>query len=83
MLGKILDGSKMKGIAKVATSLLILSSAVLILASAMKQLSGLSWEEIGKGLLSITALMGVMIGSAKLMEGSGKGLMKNKECKVT
>ena len=76
MLGKILDGSKMKGIAKVATSLLILSSAVLILASAMKQLSGLSWEEIGKGLLSITALMGVMIGSAKLMEGSGKGLLK-------
>ena len=76
MLGKILDGSKMKGIVKVATSLLILSSAVLILASAMKQLSGLSWEEIGKGLLSITALMGVMIGSAKLMEGSGKGLMK-------
>lgn len=76
MLGKILDGSKMKGIAKVATSLLILSAAVLVLASAMKQLSGLSWEEIGKGLLSITALMGVMIGSAKLMEGSGKGLMK-------
>ena len=76
MLGKILDGSKMKGIAKVATSLLILSAAVLILASAMKQLSGLNWEEIGKGLLSITALMGIMIGSAKLMEGSGKGLMK-------
>ncbi len=76
ILSKALDGKKLKGVSKVSTSMLILSAAVLILSAAMKQLSGLSWEEIAKGLTTIIGLMATMAGSAKLMNGTSKGLIK-------
>ena len=57
-------------------NLIGLSVAILILSSAMKSLSELDWEEIGKGLLSIAGLCGILVGSAKLMSSSSKDLAK-------
>lgn len=57
-------------------NLIGLSVAILILSAAMKSLSELDWEEIGKGLLSIAGLCGILVGSAKLMSSSSKDLAK-------
>lgn len=57
-------------------NLIGLSVAILILSAAMKSLSELDWEEIGKGLLSIAGLCGILVGSAKLMSSSSKDLVK-------
>ena len=64
---------KMTGI---ATAMVGMSIAILLLSASMKSLSSLNWEEIVKGLVSIAGLMVTMSASAKLMEGSGKGLIK-------
>lgn len=47
------SGTIMKG----ATSLVIFAYAVKVLASVCKDLSDLSWEELGKGLLGVGTLM--------------------------
>lgn len=57
-------------------NLIGLSVAILILSAAMKSLSELDWEEIGKGLVSIAGLCGILVGSAKLMSSSSKDLAK-------
>lgn len=44
-------------IAKGAVQIVILAAAVKILASACKDLSSLSWEELGKGLAGVAGLM--------------------------
>ena len=59
-----------------ATAMIGLATAILLLSASMKILSGLNWEEIAKGLVSIAGLMVTMSAAAKLMEGSGKGLIK-------
>ena len=64
---------KMTGI---ATAMVGMSIAILLLSASMKSLSSLNWGEIVKGLVSIAGLMVTMSASAKLMEGSGKGLIK-------
>ena len=48
---------KFKGTMKAIPLMIALSTAILILASAMKSISGISWEGIGKGLAAIGALM--------------------------
>lgn len=64
---------KMTGI---ATAMVGMSVAILLLSASMKSLSSLNWGEIVKGLVSIAGLMVTMSAAAKLMEGSGKGLIK-------
>lgn len=48
-------------------SLILLAGAVLILAQAVKQLSGLDWNELAKGLTGLAVTMGLVVGSLKLM----------------
>ena len=70
---KTLGGSGMKGATGAATAMLVLSAAVLVLSDAMIKLSSLSWEELAKGISAVTALMAVLIVSAKeLSKQSGK-----------
>lgn len=60
------------GVSGMAKEMIKLSIAVLILAAACKQLSGLDGEELAKGLIGVTvllaALFGVMVGMKKLMK---------------
>lgn len=70
---KTLGGDGMKGASSAATSMLILSAAVLVLSDAMVKLSVLDWEDVLKGVGAIGVLMGELIISAnELSKVSGK-----------
>ena len=70
---KISSGSKFKGITKVAISMILLSTAILILSNAMKSMSDLNWNEIAKGLVSVAGMATVLVASSKFMsDSSGK-----------
>lgn len=55
-------------------SLILLASAVLILAQAVKQLSGLDWEELARGLTGLAGVLALLVGSLKVMPNP-KGLI--------
>ena len=59
----------------VATSMIAISAAVLILSAACKNLAGLNWDELIVGLSGIAVLMLELSMFMKLM-GDGAGLMK-------
>lgn len=67
-LSKI-DGRIVKG----AASLVIFSSAVAILAEVCKNLSGLQWEELGKGLAGIAGITAALIVVSKVKTSIAKG----------
>ena len=64
--------------ATIATSMSMigLAIAITILASAMKKLSGLDLDEIAKGIGGITALIGVLVAAAKIMNKEEKSIVK-------
>ena len=63
-------------IAKGATSLIMLSTAVLILAQAVKSLSDLNWTELEKGLVGVGALLAELVAFLKLADLDGVGVFK-------
>ena len=62
-------------ISTLATGMIGLSIAILILASAMKKLSSLDWNGVAKGLAAIAGLTGILVGATKLLETSSKSLI--------
>ena len=64
------------GAAKAVTTMIGMSIAILILASAMKKLSSLSWEEIGKGIAGILGLTAILVAASKIMATEGKKVAK-------
>ena len=71
-----ISGKKMFGMSKAALLMVGMASAVLILAVALKKLSSLSWEELGKGLVGIVGLTAVVVGAAKILGSGGKTIVK-------
>lgn len=67
---------KFSGVSKACTAMVAMSVAVLILAGALKKLSSLSWEGLATGLLGVAGLMGILIGTIKLLNMGGKGAVK-------
>lgn len=51
----------------VAASMILLGVAINVLALAVKQLATLSWEELGRGLTGLTALLALLIATMHLM----------------
>ena len=66
----------LKNAGKTATIMLGLSVSVLILASAMKKIASLSWNEIAKGLTGITVISAVLAGVAKAISKDEKTIAK-------
>ena len=64
------------GVVKVCGAMIAISTAVLILASALKKLGSLDFGEMMTGLVGVVALTGTMIVAAKMMSGEGKTIMK-------
>ena len=63
------DGVSMKS----AVAMLAMSTSVLILAGAIKKISSLSWDEMGRGLTGVTALLGEIVAASILLSKySGK-----------
>lgn len=60
-----MDGNKM---AKGATQIVIMAAALKIMASVCKDLSGLSWEELAKGVAGIGGLLAVFAGFSELIK---------------
>lgn len=51
------ESIKSKEVAKVGTSLILFSAAIVVLSKAMERLAKLSWEEIEKGLTAVGGLI--------------------------
>lgn len=60
----------------IAASLILLSTALLILSAAVKNLSTLSWEELAKGLVGVTALLVVLSAAAVPLSANAGGLIR-------
>lgn len=67
------DGTIVKG----AGQLILFAAAIKILASAVKDISGMKWEDLGKGLAGVIVLMGAFVGAMKLFNkiGNTEGLL--------
>lgn len=65
-----------KGVGKASVLMIGMSVAVLILASAVKKLSGLDFEGLAKGVAGVGALLAELVGAAKLMSMGGKDISK-------
>lgn len=59
---------------KASIVMLTMSTSILILSGAMKNLSSLDWNGLAKGIIGIAALSGTLVVSAKVLS-SGSGAM--------
>lgn len=69
---KIMD-SKYKSITKFAGQMILMATALAILAPVLKSLGGMSLESVAKGLISIGVSMGILAVGLKYMTGTMKG----------
>lgn len=72
---KIAAGKGMLKMPLVAASMILLGIAINILASAVKKLADLDWNGLAKGLTGVVVLLGALAGVAKLMKGTGPGMI--------
>lgn len=56
-----------RSLTQVTIGMILMSTAVLILATAVEKLAGIGWEDIASGVLAIGALLAMLVGAAKLM----------------
>ena len=75
-LNAIMSKGGVADMIKIGAAMIILSVSVLILAFAVKQLAGLSWGDLIKGLGAVVILMGVLNSIAPVMSSNSKGLIK-------
>lgn len=71
---ELISGSKkFKSLTKISTNMILMSTAILILSNAMKNLAELDWNEIGKGLTGVAGLCAILVASSTIMsKNSGK-----------
>lgn len=60
-----------------ATGLVALSGALLILSIAMKVLASMSWEEMSKGIVAITALLGALSAATFALSANSAGMIRS------
>jgi tape measure domain-containing protein len=60
-----------KGLTSTAFAMILIGTSMKIFASAMKDFGTMNWDEIGKGLASVGALLGEMAIFSMLASGSG------------
>ena len=68
---KIMDSSGMKSMKQISGSMIVLAAAVLILASAMKKISGIDSDKLLGSLGSVSLLLGEMAGVAIILSKYG------------
>ena len=65
-----------KGLIKTSTSMVLMATAILILAGALKKLSSINIRDMITGLAGLAATLGAMVIAVKLFSTSSKGLIK-------
>lgn len=73
---KIAGAEGVASLGKLTAGMLALSVSVLILSSAVKILAGLSDEELSKGLVGVGVLIGELTASVKILSSSTDDLIK-------
>lgn len=76
ILLKLSDGAKLKGIFTLTTTMIAISSAILILSAALKNISGLDWGQLGVGLVGLAGMLAMLVGTLKLLDKKDKILIK-------
>lgn len=66
----------MTGVFKTTTAMLGISTAVLILASALKKVADLDMGQIAKGLTGIAGLTAIVVAASKALGGNSGAMMK-------
>ena len=69
-------GLLQKGIIKASAAMILMSVAVLILASALKKIASIDAYDLFKGIIGIAALTGMLIGVSKLMSKNTASFIK-------
>lgn len=64
------------GLMKASTAMIAISAAVLLLSTALKNVSDLSWDEIAKGLVGVAGLMTIIVAAAKVLGSAKKTVIK-------
>ena len=65
-----------KGLMKTSTSMILMATAMLVMAGALKTLSSISIGEMTTGLVGLAAALATMVLAVKLFSTSSKGLAK-------
>jgi hypothetical protein len=76
VINKLSKGSDIKGLNGMVLPMLAMSTAVLILSSALKSISELDWDAIFKGLVGVAGLSAILVASANLMSSSSGKLLQ-------
>lgn len=72
VLEKFIDGDDILNMAGLAVTMILLATALNILASAVKKLADLDWNGLAKGLTGTVVLLGALTGALHLMPDSKK-----------
>lgn len=73
---KVLEGTDSSGLTKTAGAMVIMSAAILLLSSACKKLSDLSWDELFVGVAGVAGLAAIMTAVAKELSKSTGEIIK-------
>lgn len=65
-----------KGLMKTSTSMILMATAMLVMAGALKTLSSINIGKMATGLVGLAAALGTMVLAVKLFSTSSKGLAK-------
>jgi tape measure domain-containing protein len=76
VMEKVMGSDSFKNSGKMATAMIGISVAVLILSEAMTKLAKLDWEGIAKGLVAVAALSATLVASAKLLSSNTGAMIK-------
>jgi len=69
-------GTNVKGAIKACASMVLMSTAILILSAALKNIASLDTGELVKGLVGIAVLSGIMVASAKIISSGKRTVIK-------
>ena len=75
ILVKIAGSAGFVKVPMIAAAMVLLATAVLILSSAVKKLSKLSWSELLKGLTGVSVLLGVLALAVKPLSAKSSGMI--------
>lgn len=72
-----LSGADAKGFKSIGLGLALAAVGVLVLASAVKKMSDLSWEELARGLTGVLVTIGGLIIASRYINTQSKGMIKS------
>jgi tape measure domain-containing protein len=76
LFNKLSTGGSALKIGVMSAGLILLAVAVDILASAVKKLSGMDWNELAKGLVGLAVTLGILVVASNALDTSTPGMIR-------